>query len=235
MTFKYATKFQRFVTFLVDYILLAILAGYIASYVENLFGYDSTLTNTYKDLFTTEFNNYLNGGGSLDSLTYYAQKYYVYNLIDRCFSGGIMLALIAIFLIVVPCLWNGKTIGRSLTHLVLVDNHGQNATTKNFILRELVGTFLLYTLFGSVILFISLIFILVKSRSLVDYVSGTHLVIDPAYLGNSNDGYYRPNDNTEKYDERDNNSVEPDWKDVPQENNNDSYESNDDGDDYKII
>ena len=130
MTFKYATKTQRFVTFLIDFVLLSIASGYIGSFVEKLAGYDATATEEYYKLVLIELNSISSGAGNMESLSFYMREYYIHSLIDRCFNLSGMLVLITLLLIVLPIYWNGNTLGRKATHLVLVDNHGNKANIK---------------------------------------------------------------------------------------------------------
>ena len=166
MTFLYATKGRRFLVLLVDFVLLSVVANYFGTFVERLFGYDPESTSTYYQLALSELNNLVVGGtGTEENLMLYLQQYYLHLLIDRAFSLGILLILIVGLLVVLPIFWNGKTLGRKFTHLTLVDQKGNPATAKNFILREIVGTFIFYGVFGGFAFFVSLILVIVKNRS----------------------------------------------------------------------
>ena len=234
MLFRYATKTQRFVTFLIDYVLLSIIASYLGLLFARIFSYDTSATQSYYQLLLQEASNIMSGTGSEESLMFYFRQYLVHSLIDRCFDLSGFLLLVVGLLIILPKFWKGFTLGRKATHLVLVNNKGEKATIKNYLLRELLGTFLLYAAFGGILMFISLIIILVKNRSLVDLVSGTHLVQDPEYF-TSRDEYYRPEEDiNQKFDEQNDNLIKPDYHDV-EENNQEAKEESNNEDDYKII
>ena len=199
-----------------------------------IFSYDTSATQSYYQLAIQEASNIINGTGSEESLMFYVRQYLAHNLIDRCVDLVGFLLLVLGLLIILPRFWKGFTLGRKATHLVLVNNKGEKATLKNFILRELLGTFLLYAAFGGILIFISLIIILVKNRSLVDLVSGTHLVQDPEYFVAKDDDYYRPTEEEkDNYNEQNDNLIKPDYHDV-EEDKQEQEDSNSE-DDYKIF
>lgn len=232
MTFLYATKGRRFLTYLIDFVLLSIISSYLGRYIERLAGFDPDSSNAYYQLAMTELNNFISGGNaSQENIMHYLQQYYIHSLIDRVFNLGVLFVLIVGLLVVLPIFWHGKTLGRKLTHLTLVDQKGKPATTKNFILREIVGTFLFYGLFGSVAIIVTLILLLVKNRSLVDYISATHLVFDTEYIENVR-GYTMKNEEANTSFE-DDNVVKADYTEVNNDSNDD--QENDSDDDYRII
>ncbi len=235
MTFLYATKGRRFLALLVDFVLLSVVANYFGTFVERLFGYDPESTSTYYQLALSELSNLVDGGtGTEENLMLYLQQYYLHLLIDRAFSLGILLILIVGLLVVLPIFWNGNTLGRKLTHLTLVDQKGNPATAKNFILREIVGTFIFYGVFGGFAIFVSLILVIVKNRSLVDYISSTHLVFDKDFV-ESIRGYSEAVQNQTRFE--DDNNIEADYTEVKEEKEQDYTDNteDDDEDDYKII
>ena len=231
MTYLYATKGKRFLTYIIDFWILGIVASFIGQWIEFLAGYDSSIKDTYYQLILEEYNNALMGNGSTQNIYYYFEQWFYHYLVDQLFSSGAFLVLNIIFLVIVPIFWNGETIGRRATHLYLVNKLGKKATAKNYILREIVGTFIFYAIFGVIGFIISFFMILASNRSLVDKISGTYLVINPNYVIGIERGTTVNNFNQEN----DYNSVEPDWNEVKDENNNINDNNDDSEDDYKII
>ncbi len=239
MVFKYATKLQRFLTYLIDFTLISIIAGRVGTLIEKACGFDSAATSSYYELIVMEVYNMAGGTGTSENLSYYLQQYFSHNLLDLCFTGGVTLIFIILALVVVPIFWKGQTLGRALTHLTLVDQYGKPATVKRFILREVLGTFLMYSVLGGIMTIISLIILLVKNRSLVDMISGTHLVLNKEYAERLGFGENPANQNM-NYDnsyakEEHPNNIDVDWKEVEPENNNNQEEENNSDDRYKII
>ncbi len=230
MTFRYATKGRRFITYLIDFVLLSIIAGHLGGFFENLFGLDSSIENSYLELALMEYVNYMGGSGSMENVFYYSQQYVLHYLINTCFNSITILFLIIIFLIIIPKFWGGKTIGRWLTRLILVDNKGHYVNTNKLILREIVGTFIFYSILGGLGIIISAFIVLAKKRSIPDLVSKTYLVFEPDMNVNSNDNNtFKSNDITDKFD--DSLSVESNYKEV----SNEDINNEDSEDDYKIF
>ena len=71
MTYLYATKGKRFLTYIIDFWILGIVASFIGQWIEFLAGYDSSIKDTYYQLILEEYNNALMGNGSTQNIYYY--------------------------------------------------------------------------------------------------------------------------------------------------------------------
>ena len=234
MKFVLARKSSRFLIFLIDYVLIAVLAGYIASPIEKSFGFDPEMMNTYAQSIYTELMSYLSGKSTdLTVFNTYLSKYAQYFMVDLGFKLILDFVFILGLLVILPKYWGGKTLGRRATNCKLIDKTGHDATLKHFILRELVGTFVFYCFLGSffgLVGIVTLIMLIATSRSIPDLVSGTYVVYDiPANNQRSEEpkdeikpDYHEVNND---YNEADNNSKE--------EDDQDKYSIDDD--DYKIV
>ena len=230
MRYLYAKKSQRFVIYLIDFLLISVAADYIAAGVELLFGFDRSGMNTYFQSAYIEFASIISGkSNSRDLLYLYMSKYVQYFMVDLAFKLVIALILVLLFLVVLPKFFGGKTLGRKAMNCKLVDNNGHDASIKRILVRELAGTFLCYCFLGTffgITGIISLICILATSRSLPDLLSGTHMVIDDPISAEKTES-----------EELKENEVEPDYTEVeketePEEDSQDKYSL--DEDDYKV-
>ncbi len=241
MTFIYAGKFQRFIVFLIDFVLLSIIASFIYRVISNAAGIGSAATDSYYQLMLMELLNSVQGGGNQANISYYMEQYMSHVMMDRLLNLIIFGVLVAGLLVILPTFWKGQTLGRFLCHLTLFNKEGKPATAKNFILRELVGTVIFYSLFGFIGIVITLIMLLVKNRSLVDVISGTHLCFQPEYLerrGINPNNINPHNAYNQSNNYNNDNNIEADWHEVnnqasepKEEEKNDS----DNGDKYTII
>lgn len=254
MTFFYAGKFHRFLVYLIDFVLLSIVASFVFSGIFAALSIDTSTADSYYQLFVNELFNMAQGGGSEANLAYYLEQYAIHSLVDRLFSLLVLAIFIVAFLVVLPIFWKGQTLGRFLFHLVLLDKNGEKAKAKNFILREIVGTLIFYALFGGIGVIISLICVAVKNRSIVDIISGTHLCYKPEYISrfgvnpnanntntenvnedlNNDFNSNLNNDSNDDYNNYNDNNIDADWHEVD-DNQEDANSSNDDEDKYKII
>ena len=233
MTYAYARKMQRFIVYLIDFVLIMVIAEYIAAGVELLFGFDKSIMNTYWQSILTEYMAVYSGKGSVEVLNNYITKYASYFMVDLAFKLVFDFILILVALVIVPKYWGGKTLGRRAMNCKLVDKFGKDATLKNFVVRELLGTFFLYSFLGAffgLVGVISFILVLATSRSLIDMISGTHMVLDNPILDRNVAVNKKPMEN----------EVAPDYKEVEKEEpkQNKEEDSQDkysvDEDDYKI-
>lgn len=244
MKFLLTTKLHRFLIYVIDFVLISIIADYIALGVETLFGFDRSLMNTYGQSMVTEFYAVMQGkSNSLDVLYTYMSKYIQCFFIDFGFKIIFDLVLVIIFLVIIPHYWGGKTLGRRAANSKLVDKDGNDATLKHFILREIVGTYLFYCVLGAffgLVGIITFILVIATSRSIPDRVSGTYMVYDTPMKEQPSAYVY--------VKEEKENEVAPDYKEVNNNYNNDNnYDDqasneddsqdkyNVDDDDYKIV
>lgn len=227
MKYVCATKSQRFIIYLIDFLLISVAGHFIAYGVELLFGFDRNMMDTYSRSILVEFVGISSGKNpSTDMLNMYLSKYMQYFMVDLAFKLIIDLMLVVGLLIILPKFWGGKTLGRRFTNCKLIDKTGHDASLKQLILREILGTFIGYCVLGNllgIVGIISLILVLATSRSLPDLLSGTYMVMDTPLK----DG--EPKEMKE-------NEVEPNYTEINNEevkdDSQDKYSI--DNDDYKI-
>ena len=234
MKFYYAKKSQRFLIYLIDFLLISFVGQYLAAGVEALFSFDNSGMNNYLQSAYMELVAVMSGkSNSYEMFELYVSKYFQYFFIDFAFKLVVDLVLVVLLLVVLPKFMGGKTLGRKATNCKLVDKNGQDASIKRLAVREILGTFLCYCFLGQffgIAGLISLILVLATSRSLPDIISGTYMVID------------NPVNNQQPIkEELKENEIKPDYTEVeqeekvheePQEDSQDKYSI--DEDDYKI-
>ena len=138
-------------------------------------------------------------------------------------------------------LWENQTLGRALVGLRVVKNNDLNEkpTLKNLILREMIGSYLLYIIIAGPGIIVSAFFVTLTRRSLADRCSSTKLIDYrlTQFMENNNINPFGPNKdfmNNESKNVDDSNDITSnvDIKDVSHEYNHDndnknSYSNND--------
>ncbi len=241
MKYVYARMGQRFLIFLIDFVLLMVIAGFIATSLERVFGFEPDMMSSYAQSLLVEASAYMTGKSSDLTVFYeYLSKYINYFFVDLGFKLVIELVLVVGLLVVLPKYWGGKTLGRRAANCKLVDKNGNDATIKHFLLRELLGTYLFYCFLGAffgVIGIVALIVILVAKRSIPDLCSQTYMVNDVPFKVET-----KPlNDNEVKPDYQEVDSFEQEKTEEKTEEKNEEKEEDSqdkysiDDDDYKIV
>ncbi|WP_416825359.1 RDD family protein [Ectobacillus polymachus] len=95
-------------------------------------------------------------------------------------SGDWRIQLVfVLYFAILPILWNGRTIGKYTTHIMIVKRNGKRIDYVTMLLRELVGFWLLGVItFGITILIsICLIAFSKEKRGIHDYVAGTYVTM----------------------------------------------------------
>jgi len=235
MKYVQASKLQRFLTFFIDFISISILVSLCSSAIYAITGYDSSILEELSTRLTNELYNYLSGAENYETLQSIFMQYFRYSLLDSLIDGGLYLFFVVIIFVVIPMFWKCQTIGRCLMKTKAVDKSGSEMTKKQILLWELVGTYLIYVLFGGIVAIISAAFVLsAKGKSLVDQLSGTDLksikesdlVVERELSSEDEKAEVFMQDDEDEY-------IDAKFKEVKKTRDNDKFDIDDD--DYKVI
>lgn len=230
-----ASKFQRAITYIIDFFIISTVVTLLSQLIFLILPIDMRMMDFHYEMILEEFDNITNA--ILDESTYdygamfnHFGEYLKYAGISMLVNGLLYLIMVVGYLIILPIFWDKQTIGRLVTKVKVVSVDGNNPSTKQIILRELVGSWLLYLVIGGPLIFISAVIALAKGRSIIDYIAKTNLVslleeVKPVESNDNNNDY-----------------VEASFKDVNDNSSDDDYveakfvdEDNNDSDDYRII
>ena len=148
-----------------------------------------------------------------------------------------------------PYFWEKQTLGRLISNTKVIRHKGDiKCNMSNLVLREIVGTFLMYVIFGTIGVIITLVLILTSKRSLVDYIGKTDFVMfNPVMVDengnatfvNNNNNYSNDNtvyNNNPKYDDSIDAKVdEPKKESTINNDTSDNNDNSDEEDDYIVI
>lgn len=241
---------QRFLAFLVDSIILSVFAIGISSLIFMIIGFNYSAYQAARSEFATNYLMYISYGGNYQqSYELALNEYYKYSLVFYSIVDSLYLVGIIGYLVILPKYWEKQTVGRMLLKIKVIGRTGDVKTgTRRTIIREIVGTWLIYIVFYSFvsgfIIVISAIMILLSGRGIADRISGTDVVqdlpieVDPNSFNNVNrfdqdvPNQYKPNPN----DFRKEDSIDAEVKDLDNDKDNSNDDSNDDSDDgYHIF
>lgn len=224
-----ATKSQRFFAYLIDFIILSLVTTIFTTIIYKLCHYDDNAKTQIVNAIAQEIMNYLNYssvGESYDFTYLFSliKEYLKYYFFEFGIEAAIAFVYCALYFVVLPKYWGSQTVGRLAMKIKVVGKNDEALTWRNLILREIVGTFLLYIILnpitGSSIMIATLILTIYSQKSLVDYVGGTQLV---STIYKKEEPYFedkRANDSD--------NVIDAEYKDIDSTNDNNS-------DDYKTF
>ena len=242
-----ATSGQRFLAFLIDLLVVGAVIGSISLLFLFLTGFDFVAYNAAQTEYITDYVSYIQFGTDeyYESFQKAVQEYYSYTL--HLFIVVDIVALVAFipYFVILPLYWSKQTVGRMVMKIKVISHKGKvKVSVKQLILREIVGTWLIYVgsyfLFSGFIIVISGIFSAFGGRSIVDLIGGTDLVqkepitVDPEAFKQTF-GFNDPRNPGSQFDPekegfRKDDSIDAETKDVT--NNNDSYSV--DNDNYTV-
>ncbi len=250
------SPFRRFAIYLIDVGLIILAASFLLIPFLKLFNFDSV---RYDELYNSIYNAYVdyalgkNTNILSPEMTDKMYEFLKLYMIREGIRYAISFVLLVLYLVILPYFWDGQTLGRVATRsMVICDRGDLKPKLGTIILREAVGTFLFYILFGGLIGLVSVIIAIVTERSLVDRISRTVMVLNTPveihhneyqakfFSNKENNDYY---DNHQSNDNYDNNPPHDDYIDADvKEVNNDNYNNNDtnnndtnDDDEYRVI
>ncbi|MDE6047815.1 MAG: RDD family protein [Anaeroplasmataceae bacterium] len=170
MKYLNARSSQRFIAYLIDYILISLLVSFVLCFIP--------VYNQSADAVRDYYKAFLEGTVPND----------ISELTNVLKHAGIVLGLkllleipvYALYLVVLPYFWEKQTLGRWAMHLRVISKDESKAKLTNLLLREMVGGLILLNLLSSSIV-IPILFWYFSSttgRSLADMIGGTRLIDD---------------------------------------------------------
>ncbi len=241
-----ASKGQRFVAYLIDFLMIGFAAGLINNLILRMTGFQTEI-NAAAENFLTSYRALLTSQSeaNLEAVNQDLGVYLI-KLLQQTAFGLITEFVIAMpYFIILPYYWDGKTVGRNVAGVKVVNKDGSKPSISILILREFVGTFILYMVLGGIFVIVSAIVVLVNNKSLVDYISKTELEDYKLTNRQANENSFNQNDynndnSNDNYNNNDygnysnsndstDNTIEPNYRDVSDEdeksddNNNDEY------------
>ena len=247
-----ASNTKRFLAFLLDFAIVSLIASGISLIAINILGIPSFYDdyNNALEKLQTAVNNYMSAQGEayysdlVDSMNSFFRFSLVNLLIDLC----VKTLVVPIYFVIVPMYWKKQTIGRLALGLLVCKNNDNNEAPsfKNLLLREILGTLLMYSILGGFAIALSAIFAIICGRSLIDIMSNTKLIdkrltdyfkennIDPNNPFMSQNTYYNNSNNDSNYNRDD--AIDADVSEPKDSNDNkDNNPKEDKDDEYTII
>ena len=181
--FNKSTGGQRFLAFIIDLFLVAVVIGIFSAIVLLLTGFDFEAYNKAQSEYLTDYILYMqyNTEEYYDSFRNALQEYYSYSVHFYLVLDLIALVVFVPYFIVLPHFWEKQTIGRMVVKVKVISHRGKiKPSIKQLIVREIAGTWLLYLVssffMSGFLVIISALFAAIGGRSIVDAISGTDLV-----------------------------------------------------------
>lgn len=233
------SSLRRFAIYFIDIGLISLVSSLILVAVLKMVNFDTARYNTLYDTIYKAYVDYVYGKNSDLTSKEIGDAIYEFFKLYMAREGIryiIAFVLAVLYLVVLPYFVKWQTLGRLITRSIVINSKGDiKMSLGQIIVRECVGTFLFYILFGGIIGLISAIIAIVTEKSLVDRISRTVLVLDtPVPIGNTEgfDHEFFANKQQEMYNENNHD----DYIDAKVEDLNDNTNSDDDSDDeYRVI
>lgn len=167
---------KRVLLFITDYLIVGLICYFIYLGLAGVF---------FKGVvIPQEFIDWSNNSGTFDDLvnlinTNSEVKYFFE--IEMQFLGIILLATFivsAIYFVLIPLVWSGQTIGRRLLRVKVIRENNTDPKASSLIVREIIGNCLinLFVVFFGLVIFINIILIVGRRRSIADMISGTKII-----------------------------------------------------------
>lgn len=168
MKYLNARSSQRFIAFLIDYLLISIVVSFFISLIPAYNKSTEIIMNFYKHYIEGDFTAVIDQARNV--MKHIGIALGIQLLFD--------IPIYTLYLVVLPYFWNKQTLGRWAMHVKVVSKDENKATPVNLILRELVGGLLLLKFLSSSIIIPILYwyFSATTGRSLADMIGGTRLV-----------------------------------------------------------
>lgn len=168
MKYHNAMSYQRFLAFIIDAIIINIVAGTILKFIPAYSQHSKIVVNGYTELMNMVDVN-------IDQLI---------NLLKSAFiiiglHVVVFVPLMLIYQVIVPMFWKKQTVGRMVAGVrVMKLNSSKKPGLGSLLVRELVGGYIFNTLLSStfVLPLLNYMFSRNRGRSLADMISKTRLV-----------------------------------------------------------
>lgn len=196
-----ATNSQRFIAYFIDMMIISLLTSLFAGLISTALKFDSSVADKlYSDLINEivlYISDYTTTSASIGSIF---TEYIKYAGVSMLISACVSLFLVIIYLVIIPMFWEKQTLGRLIMKIKVVDRDLDFVSKKRIILREILGTWLMYLVLPSSTILASVILASSTGRSLVDYIAKTDLV-DARELGETVVSSLEPKDEEKQYDD----------------------------------
>lgn len=202
MQIKLATRTQRLLVYLIDYVLPCVIVSNIfLPLFYKIINFDTSVGNLALGTLTEELLALAADSTHDTSLLFQSMmEYFKYYMVNLSFTILFTFIILVGYLIILPRFWSKQTLGRMVTKTKVVKKNCDELDLKTIIMREGVGTILMYAILGNAfgfgILLASIILAYIDGRSLVDYIGKTCLITEKDEAGeypNSPMINYRPN------------------------------------------
>lgn len=168
MKYHNAMSYQRFLAFIIDAIIINIVASTILMFIPAYSQHSEVVVNGYAELMNMVDVN-------IDQLI---------NLLKSAFiiiglHVAVFVPLMLIYQVIVPMFWEKQTVGRMVAGVrVMKLNSSEKPGLGSLLVRELVGGYVFNTLLSStfVLPLLNYMFSRNRGRSLADMISKTRLV-----------------------------------------------------------
>ena len=168
MKYHNAMSYQRFLAFIIDAIIVNIVASTILMFIPAYSQHSEVVVNGYAELMNMVDVN-------IDQLI---------NLLKSAFiiiglHVAVFVPLMLIYQVIVPMFWKKQTVGRMVAGVrVMKLNSSEKPGLGSLLVRELVGGYVFNTLLSStfVLPLLNYMFSRNRGRSLADMISKTRLV-----------------------------------------------------------
>ena len=168
MKYHNAMSYQRFLAFIIDAIIINIVASTILMFIPAYSLHSEVVVNGYAELMNMVDVN-------IDQLI---------NLLKSAFiiiglHVAVFVPLMLIYQVIVPMFWEKQTVGRMVAGVrVMKLNSSEKPGLGSLLVRELVGGYIFNTLLSStfVLPLLNYMFSRNRGRSLADMISKTRLV-----------------------------------------------------------
>lgn len=168
MKYHNAMSYQRFLAFIIDAIIVNIVASTILMFIPAYSQHSEVVVNGYAELMNMVDVN-------IDQLI---------NLLKSAFiiiglHVAVFVPLMLIYQVIVPMFWKKQTVGRMVAGVrVMKLNSSEKPGLGSLLVRELVGGYIFNTLLSStfVLPLLNYMFSRNRGRSLADMISKTRLI-----------------------------------------------------------
>ena len=168
MKYHNAMSFQRFLAFIIDAIIVNIVASTILKFIPAYNEYSKIVVAGYNDLL-----NMVNA--DIDQLIGLLKSAFIVIGLHV----AVFVPLMLVYQVIVPMFWAKQTVGRMVAGVrVMKLNSSEKPGFGSLLVRELVGGYIFNTLLSSTFVFpiLNYMFSRNRGRSLADMISKTRLV-----------------------------------------------------------
>ena len=109
MRFRYATNNQRFLTYLIDFLIIEALLSGITAVIFKLMNFDVSMNDTILEQLMAEAVKALETGDMTNYFNYY-MEFLKYSLVELGVQMSCALLIVVGYFIVLPKLWKKQTV-----------------------------------------------------------------------------------------------------------------------------